>query len=145
MLEIDPANASPYGFWKFVLGTVGLGVLALLINWALQRQEAQLKALEVERLELEQMGRFIDAALAENVGTRERFVHYFATVTRSPELRARWNEYLDDVRKERAAKDAVVSNLEKRVQTLAEKSPEDRMVARELQDLKKQLSEREAN
>jgi len=47
-----------------VLGTVGLGVLALAINCAVQRQEAQLKALEVERLELERMGRFIDAALA---------------------------------------------------------------------------------
>jgi hypothetical protein len=48
----------------------------------------------VEMKEQEQMGRFLEHALTENVGTRRRFAQYFSNVTRSSELRTRWGEYL---------------------------------------------------
>lgn len=98
-------------FSKFFLGTFVLGIAAVLVNYHIQSQEVLLKAEEVklkkeefklatlektsaiELAELKSLGDYIDYALEEKVAIRRRFSQYFATVTRSPELRHRWEEY----------------------------------------------------
>jgi hypothetical protein len=74
------------GFVKFLLGTVALGLVTTLIKSAIQERELELK-------EQEQIGQFLRHALDKDVGVRQRFAHYFSTVTRSDELRERWKEY----------------------------------------------------
>lgn len=81
------------GFAKFLLGTFVLGLVTAFINSEIQNREIELK-------EIEQLGRFIDHALIEDVGVRKRFAHYFSKVTRSDELRLRWQEYYSDVEDE---------------------------------------------
>ena len=78
------------GFTKFILGTFVLGLVTAFINNEIQSREIELK-------EIEQLGKFIDHALTEDVGVRKRFAHYFAKVTRSDRLRERWQEYYEDV------------------------------------------------
>jgi hypothetical protein len=78
------------GFAKFVLGTFILGLVTAFINNEIQNREIELK-------EIEQLGKFIDHALTEDVGVRKRFAHYFSKVTRSEKLRERWSEYYKDV------------------------------------------------
>lgn len=78
------------GFVKFLLGTFFLGLITTFVNNEIQNREIELK-------EIEQLGKFIDHALTEDVGVRKRFSHYFAKVTRSDRLRERWQEYYADV------------------------------------------------
>lgn len=81
------------GFAKFLLGTFLLGLVTAFINNEIQNREIELK-------EIEQLGKFIDYALTEDVGVRKRFAHYFSKVTRSEVLRRRWQEYYSDVEEE---------------------------------------------
>lgn len=78
------------GFAKFLLGTFILGLVTTFVNNEIQNREIELK-------EIEQLGKFIDHALTEDVGVRKRFAHYFSKVTRSERLRKRWEDYYKDV------------------------------------------------
>lgn len=84
------------GFTKFLAGTVVLGLVTAFINREIQSREVALQ-------ELQHLGAFVEHALTENVGTRRRFAQYFAYVTHSDELRARWEEYLHVIDEDYAA------------------------------------------
>lgn len=74
------------GFARFILGAFALGLVTTLINCEIQERDIELK-------EQDQVGQFLEHALQKDVGIRRRFAQYFSTVTRSHELRKRWEEY----------------------------------------------------
>ena len=80
-------------FSKFLLGTVVVGLVSLWINSGIETRQVELK-------EMEEIGRFVEYALEENVGVRMRFAQYFSTVVRSEELRERWEAYSELVEME---------------------------------------------
>jgi hypothetical protein len=80
-------------FAKFLLGTFALGLVTLLVNHQIQERELEMK-------EQDEMAHFLNQALTEQVGVRRRLAQYFASVTRSDALRARWQAYLTIVEKE---------------------------------------------
>jgi len=73
-------------FTKFFLGTFCIGVITIYVNNDIQEKEVAL-------MEMEQLGKFIDHAITKDEGTRLRFAQYFASVTRSPELKKGWADY----------------------------------------------------
>jgi hypothetical protein len=74
------------GFSKFLLGTVILGLVATGINYHFQKREIEIK-------EMEQLGKYVEHAIDENLAVQKMFADYFATMTTSDELRTRWHEY----------------------------------------------------
>ncbi len=70
-------------FLKFFLGTFILGVATFFVNKDIQNREIEIK-------EQEQIGKYIEHAIHEDVGIRLRFAQYFRNVTRSDTLRERW-------------------------------------------------------
>ncbi|WP_161626825.1 peptidoglycan-binding protein [Desulfospira joergensenii] len=105
------------GFVKFLLGTVILGLVTTFVNNEIQNREIELK-------EIEQLGKFIDHALTEDVGVRKRFAHYFSKVTRSERLRERWSEYYADVEKEFLATQEKKQKIEERLASNEKLKPE---------------------
>jgi len=61
------------GLVKFLLGTFALGLVTTLINKEFQEREIELK-------ELEQLGKFVEHAIQEDIGIRKRFAEYFSKV-----------------------------------------------------------------
>lgn len=114
-------------FWKFVLGTVAIGILTAVINWQIQikqinidqqqtERELQLKQLESDR---EFLGRFVETALDENLEARLRFAHYFASLTVSQEQKSLWNSYYEDLKVEATAitiKLATAQSIQEQIQ-----------------------------
>ena len=81
------------GFFKFFFGTFILGLATFLVNKDIQNREVEIK-------EQEQIAKYIEHAIHDNVGIRLRFAQYFANVTRSEVLRQRWESYLTVAQKD---------------------------------------------
>jgi uncharacterized protein YcbK (DUF882 family) len=128
------------GFAKFLLGTVVLGLVTTFVNKDIQNKEIALKEIDqrraIELREQEQLGKFIEHALAEDVGLRRRFSQYFSTVTRSQELRNGWIEYNKAVEQEfletQKARDELVRKIES-----------EKLGSSELSNARRQLAELE--
>lgn len=75
-------------FGKFFLGTFLIGFISLVINSGFENREIAIK-------ESEQIGKYVEIALKEDVGVRKRFAEYFKTVSVSEKYRDRWNIYFD--------------------------------------------------
>ena len=97
---------------KFLIVTVGFGYISLSVSTSIQTREIAIK-------ELDQIGKYVDMAVTENIGTRKRFAEYFATVTRSEELKALWKDYerkvnkdYEEEQKKKQAEEAKAKNLE---------------------------------
>jgi hypothetical protein len=103
------------GFVQFILGSVGVALVTLAVNNKIQERELEIK-------EQEQIGRFLEHALSEEVGVRRRFAQYFAAVTRSDTLRARWSVYLTGVNTEYDETEARLSRKQKEVEQLEEET-----------------------
>ena len=93
------------GFLKFFLGSFAIGLATIIINQEFQDREIELK-------EMEQLGKFIDHALTEDVGVRLRFAQYFSTVTRSDEIRKGWKDYVAIVDNEYNEKKSKLASLQ---------------------------------
>jgi len=126
---------------KFVAGTVLLGLLGHYANSAFKERELSLKERESERLEMELFGKYVEHALAENVGTRERFARYFFSVTRTPELRQRWEMYLQDVVQEKTKEEQKREGLEAQLRELSRLAASDKAKAEELKAVRQELLE----
>jgi hypothetical protein len=126
---------------KFVLGTVLLGLLGSYASNTLKVREVALKERESERLEMELYGKYVEHALAENVGTRERFARYFYRVTRTAELKRGWEEYLKDVVQEKAVEEGKEAKLAKQEAELKKLAASDRAKAEELKAVRQELKE----
>ena len=106
--------------FKFLIVTVGFGYISLSVNTSIQKREIEIK-------ELEQVGKYVDMAVTENIGTRKRFAEYFATVTRSDELKALWKNYegkvnkdFEEEQKKKQAEEAKAKKLEAQIAQLDE-------------------------
>lgn len=139
-----------YGFWKFLLGTVFLGILTAALNFTIKNHEAAQKAKDLERealqkereiesKELDQVGKYIDHALTENVGTRERFAHYFARVTRSSEMQKLWTVYWNEVKAEKEKKEQEEKTLEQKETELKAVVDQNNVQKKELEQVRDQL------
>ncbi len=80
-------------FLKFFFGSFILGVATFMVNRDIQNREVEIKVQE-------QIAKYIEHAIHEDVGIRLRFAQYFRYVTRSDTLRERWKEYLTIIQAE---------------------------------------------
>lgn len=93
--------------WKWAIGTVGLTVMTTVASWYFQNREVRLEEVrfahlqEMQELEFEQkyLGEFLEYALVEDINSRLRFAHYFASVSTNDALTNRWRAYYDDLLK----------------------------------------------
>lgn len=104
---------------KWLVGTVGLTAITTVVSWYFQHREVTLQEvlLQHERkmaelaFEQKYLGEFLEFALVEDIDSRLRFAHYFASVSTNPELAGKWNAYhadlLDSVPKDENNTDSV--------------------------------------
>lgn len=131
---------------KFLIVTVGFGYVTLSVNTSIQTREIEIK-------ELDQVGKYVQLAVTENVGARKQFAEYFATVTRSQELKSLWKDYAKKVNAEfeaqqqkELAKEKTAKELNRQIDsasTPSEKVEKEKELARtlsELNTLKRELS-----
>jgi len=116
---------------QFVIGSVVLGIATTVVNYHIQQREIEIK-------ELEQLGKFVEQAIDENVAVRQRFADYFATVSRSEIARERWLIYKTKLDKEQAEIEAVKDALKKEKEAQAAKAEE---ANKALQDALQQVAE----
>ncbi|MCP4874100.1 MAG: hypothetical protein GY896_01325 [Gammaproteobacteria bacterium] len=113
---------------KFLIGTVVLGGTTTAINYHIQKRQIetnyQIQQREIETNELEQLGKFIDHAIDENVAVRQRFAEYFATVSRSEEARTLWVDYKVKLDQEQTQIEAKEESLQKQKDNEAAKVQE---------------------
>lgn len=95
---------------KFLIGTVAVSFVTLGVNREIQHRELELK-------EQEHVAKFVTHALDQDVGRRQLFAEYFAAVTSSDHLRARWNSYLEIVARAVAAKRDSIEGIQKQLET----------------------------
>jgi hypothetical protein len=100
------------GLWGTIIAGALVTIVTALLNWQIQNHELELEKehstrnLELQRLqttreldlarensETEYLGRFVQEALNKDLPHRIRFAHYFATLTRSEEVRKLWAKY----------------------------------------------------
>ena len=117
------------GFWKFFLGTFILGLATFLVNRDIQNREVEIK-------EQDQIAKYIEHAIHEDVGLRLRFAQYFRNVTRSQTLRERWGDYLEIVQAEYDEK-------EKEKDKLLAESKSESITAQEKEALQARIEELE--
>ena len=113
------------GFWKFVLSTVVVGIFGTIINYHIQRKKLEL---DKQQREQENLGKFIEQALDENLEARIRFGHYFASLTVSKELRQKWKTYHAELRAEYETKQQIL--LAKRSEWLKEGPSKTQQISR---------------
>ncbi len=95
MEKVKLERLKVYGKVLTVLISVCIGTFGVAyINHIIQnkRLEGQLKQQEMRYL-----GEFLSTAIDENYETRFRFAEYFATLTSSPPLQAKWIEFRDKI------------------------------------------------
>jgi lysozyme family protein len=85
------------GFAKFLVGTVALGLLTAYINYQIQARQLDLAQ---RKEEIASLGNYIKYALDKDIDQRIKFAHYFATLTISDDISARWRRYLGDLQNE---------------------------------------------
>ncbi|WP_428825563.1 hypothetical protein ACLIKD_14070 [Azonexus sp. IMCC34842] len=129
---------------RFILGSVVVALITVFASHTIQSREVAVKERESERLEIEQLGKYIDHALSENVATRERFARYFWRVSRSKDLKQGWENYLGDVLVEKKKVEANVIDLLAAQADLARQELSDSIHRAQLRELKEKLRKAEA-
>lgn len=89
----DERWKSILSFIQFVLGTVVLGLFAAYINHQIQTREVEIK-------EQELIAKNLPTVLGNNSADNLRMAQFYATVTRSREIRERWIEYRGELKKD---------------------------------------------
>ena len=117
-------------FWKFILGTVILGLVTVSINNAIQERELDLK-------EQEQVGQFLNQALEKDVESRKRFSEYFSLVTRSVNLKKGWQDYHDLVLKEYNDNQKAIKEKEEKMKNLPQNDPDKELLQIEIKQIQK--------
>ena len=80
-------------FAKFFLGTFLIGLVTFIVKSGFESREIAIE-------ESEQIGKYVEIALREDIGVRKRFAEYFKAVTISDEYRDRWAGYYELVKGE---------------------------------------------
>lgn len=120
---------------RFFAVTVVAGILVPIVNCQIQNREVEIK-------ELEQLGKFVEHALNENIAVRKRFAVYFSKVTSSKNMRGRWLDYKSVLEKEEKEILKKVEQMEKKETEKTKKVAQDEKRVQEtkleLQKLKKE-------
>ena len=98
-------------FSKFFFGTVVIGFISLVVKTGFENREMAIK-------ESDQIGKYVEIALREDVGARMRFAEYFKTVSMSDGYRQRWNAYYEIVNAEFIDTQQKVKNHELKIKAL---------------------------
>lgn len=80
-------------FAQFILGTFILGGFGVIINNQIQTREVEIK-------EQEQISKNLGTVLSTNAADKLLMAQFYATVTRSDDIRKRWEIYRDELKKE---------------------------------------------
>lgn len=80
-------------FAQFILGTVVVGIFGTVINSQIQTREVEIK-------EQEQISKNLGTVLSTNAADKLLMAQFYASVTRSDEIRKRWEIYRDELKKE---------------------------------------------
>ncbi|MFA6283386.1 MAG: hypothetical protein WCT30_05845 [Desulfurivibrionaceae bacterium] len=89
----DERWKSLLSFAQFILGTVVLGVVGTIINNQIQTREIEIK-------EQEQIAKNLGTVLSTNSADKLLMAQFYAAVTRSDDIRKRWEIYRDELKKE---------------------------------------------
>lgn len=120
---------------QFLIGTVVLGLATAVVNWQIQTRQVEIQ-------EIEQLGKFVEHAIDENLTVRQRFADYFATVSQSETFRERWEMYKSKIDKELEKIEAKAKELEKKKEVeIAEKAE----LLKQLQNTQEQVQDLEAS
>ncbi len=92
----DERWKSLLSFAQFMLGTVIVGVFGTIINHQIQTREVEIK-------EQEQISKNLTTVLSSNAADKLLMAQFYATVTRSDDIRERWQIYRDELEAEIAA------------------------------------------
>ncbi|MGD2186938.1 MAG: hypothetical protein PVI71_12455 [Desulfobacterales bacterium] len=120
-------------FFQFFLGTVVLGATTTWVSFYIQNREVEIK-------ELEQLGTFVEQAIDENVAVRLRFAQYFASVSKSDEVRKRWKAYEALLLEEKQKEEENLQKLKEDKEKVSELETQVAASARELADLRAKIS-----
>ena len=96
-------------FVQFLLGTVVLGVFGTIINHQIQTREVEIK-------EQELISKNLETVLSSNVGDKLLMAQFYATVTRSDDIRKRWEIYRDELKQEIEEKKALQAKVASEIQ-----------------------------
>lgn len=121
-----------YDFTKFALGTVFLGLLTLAVDHVF-------KTRELDRLEMEQFGKYVEQIQSENVARRERLARFFIAVTRSEAFRQGWVRYLAVVEQDKAVLEQSIAADRAKEEELKKLASSDKAKAQELKVLRARL------
>lgn len=89
----DERWKSLLSFAQFILGTVLLGVFGTIINHQIQTREVEIK-------EQELISKNLATVLSANSADKLLMAQFYAAVTRSDDIRRRWEIYRDELKNE---------------------------------------------
>lgn len=121
------------GFFKFLVGTVVLGLVSTLISYQMQRKEIELK-------QMDQLGTYTDQVLTDKLEERRTFAKFISTVSQSPGVRERWKEWYDIVDRDYRNLKAEIDSLQ---DTVLAMDSRDVIEAEKLKQLQQKLDEAE--
>lgn len=120
-------------FLQFFLGTVVLGLITTAVTFYIQNKEVEIK-------ELEQLGTFVNHAIDENVAVRLRFAQYFASVSKSKSVRARWKAYEKLLLKEKQEEEQKLQSLENEKEKVSELETRVVQSTKDIKELKSKIA-----
>lgn len=89
----DERWKSLLSFAQFIVGTVAVGVVGTIMNHQIQTREVEIK-------EQEQISKNLGTVLSSNAADKLLMAQFYAAVTRSEDIRKRWELYRDELRNE---------------------------------------------
>lgn len=115
---------------RFMIVTVGFGIATIVVNCQFQQREVDIK-------EMEMLGKFVDHAIDGVVAKRQRFAEYFATVSRSKDVRNRWEKYKKKIDVQFQRIENEVQRIENEADELKKQKEQER---KEAEALRKELA-----
>ncbi|MEL3918157.1 hypothetical protein [Aeromonas enteropelogenes] len=115
----DERWKSLLSFVQFILGTVILGVFGTVINHQIQTREVEIK-------EQEQISKNLVSVLSPNKADKLLMAQFYATVTRSDDIRARWVAYRDELKAEIEADKVKLDMVTKEYESATDAKVKDR-------------------
>ncbi len=104
----DERWKSLLSFAQFMLGTVVLGVFGTIINHQIQTREVEIK-------EQELISKNLGTVLSSNAADKLLMAQFYATVTRSEDIRERWREYHEllktEIKEAKATREKIASEI----------------------------------
>ncbi|MEA5578672.1 D-Ala-D-Ala carboxypeptidase family metallohydrolase [Anabaena sp. UHCC 0451] len=104
-------------FYKFILGTVVLGVFSTIVTTIIQWKEIKLKQQDIEQKHFSQ---FKDDVMTKKLIERIRFAQYFSLLA-PPDSKKAWEEYHKVLLKDFDNRKASLGSIEKNLEIIAER------------------------